>query len=76
MSRCLVQLKVNVSIGSSLILGQLFSKWRPEFHNRVQLSTDSSGYRYGALVDKVEDTFVLGDYWPQSDNRPIHKEGG
>lgn len=48
------------------------SKWRPEFHNRVELTTDSSGLRYGALVGTEKDRIVLGDYWLHNDERPIH----
>ena len=49
-----------------------FSEWRPEFHNRVDMSTDSSGYRYGALVHAGKEKIVLSDYWGDFDERPIH----
>ncbi|KAJ8319535.1 hypothetical protein KUTeg_002916 [Tegillarca granosa] len=50
------------------------SKWRPEFHNGVELTTDSSGFRYGALVGTGKDRIVLGDYWLHNDERPIHEK--
>ncbi|KAJ8317151.1 hypothetical protein KUTeg_005055 [Tegillarca granosa] len=50
------------------------SKWRPEFHNRVELTTDSSGFRYGTLVGTGKDRIVLGDYWLYNDDWPIHEK--
>jgi len=50
------------------------STWRKEFHKKVEMSTDSSGFRYGALVDIDGDQLALGDYWLEKDNRPIHEK--
>ncbi|CAC5395301.1 unnamed protein product [Mytilus coruscus] len=51
-----------------------YSKWRPEFHKVIELSTDSSGFRYGASVKLEASTMVLGDYWDTNDCRPIHEK--
>lgn len=48
------------------------SKWRPEFHRCIEMSTDSSGFRYGAIAKLGEQIIELGDYWADSDSRPIH----
>jgi hypothetical protein len=47
-------------------------KWRPEFHNRISMYTDSSGFRYGATINLNKENVVIGDYWLQNDERPIH----
>ena len=49
-----------------------YSRWRSEFHKKVEVFTDSSGYRYGACVELGEEKLVLGDYWKDGDTRPIH----
>ncbi|CAG2235217.1 unnamed protein product [Mytilus edulis] len=51
-----------------------FSKWRPEFHNKIDMVTDSSGYRYGALVNLGDNHLTMGDYWLADDTRPIHEK--
>ncbi|CAG2192597.1 unnamed protein product [Mytilus edulis] len=51
-----------------------FSKWRPEFHNKIDMVTDSSGYRYGALVNLGDKHLTMGDYWLADDTRPIHEK--
>ena len=52
-----------------------FSNWMPwkkERHAEVILTTDSSGFAWGATMG----TQVIRDMWPQKDRRPIHiKEG-
>lgn len=48
------------------------SRWRPEFHKRISIYTDSSGFRYGASVKLGEEDVVLGDFWSENDERPIH----
>ena len=48
------------------------SEWRQEFHKCIELSTDSSGYRYGAMVNSGEGILEFGDYWSENDLRPIH----
>ena len=47
------------------------SKWRPEFHKTVKMSTDSSGYRYVAVVQLGGDELVWSHYWSDIDTRPI-----
>lgn len=51
-----------------------YSKWRSEFHKVIELSTDSSGFRYGASVKLEASTMTLGDYWDTNDCRPIHEK--
>ncbi|CAC5368150.1 unnamed protein product [Mytilus coruscus] len=51
-----------------------YSKWRPAFHKVIDLSTDSSGFRYGASVKLEASTMILGDYWDTNDCRPIHEK--
>ncbi|CAG2201248.1 unnamed protein product [Mytilus edulis] len=51
-----------------------YSKWRSEFHKVIELSTDSSGFRYGASVTLEASTMTLGDYWDTNDCRPIHEK--
>ncbi|KAK6175833.1 hypothetical protein SNE40_014216 [Patella caerulea] len=46
--------------------------WRPEFHKTIDMATDSSQFRYGAVVKLGNSEINLGDYWPEGDNRPIH----
>ena len=36
------------------------------------MSTDASGYKYGAVVYSNEEKIVMGDFWDQSDERSIH----
>ena len=48
------------------------SKWRSESHKQVRMSTDASGYKYGAVVYSNEEKIVMGDFWDQSDERSIH----
>ena len=48
------------------------SKWRPEFHKCIELSTDASGYKYGAVVEYGKEKLELSDYWTKGDFRPIH----
>ncbi|KAJ8320169.1 hypothetical protein KUTeg_001756 [Tegillarca granosa] len=48
-----------------------FVPWRSEKHLQVSMATDSSGYKWGALVfDKAKTSF--GDVWDSADHRPIH----
>lgn len=48
------------------------ARWRPEFHNTVNLTTDSSGFRYGAVAELGDQVVTIGDYWKCEDERPIH----
>lgn len=51
-----------------------FVSWRSERHLQISLATDSSGYKWGALVFSQKESF--GDFWGIDDKRPIHlKEG-
>ena len=46
--------------------------WRSQRHHTVTISTDASGFRWGATMQGEE----YGDYWALDDDRPIHlKEG-
>ncbi|VDI37386.1 Hypothetical predicted protein [Mytilus galloprovincialis] len=53
-----------------------YSKLRPAFHNRIELVTDSSIYRYGALLNLGEKHLTIGDYWSVDDTIPIHEKEG
>jgi hypothetical protein len=58
-SRCLKNsrsFKVEGSLRKELVHWKF--KWRPEFHNRISMYTDSSGFRYGATIN-----LNIGDYW-------------
>jgi hypothetical protein len=46
-----------------------WANWRGERHVDLQLSTDSSGFAWGAVLP---DGQIIHDLWPQNDNRPIH----
>ena len=47
--------------------------WRRESHSVLTLSSDSSGYRWGAVLKIGQETFNCGDYWLCSDLKdPIH----
>lgn len=46
--------------------------WRSEFHKSILMSTDSSGYKYGAVVSLGGQELEFGDYWSEGDRRPIH----
>lgn len=48
------------------------SKWRPESHKQVDMSTDASLFRYGAVCSVDGERSVIGDYWDDGDARPIH----
>lgn len=51
-----------------------FVSWRSEKHLQISLVTDSSGYKWGALVLGQKELF--GDFLCVDDKRPIHlKEG-
>lgn len=51
-------------------------KRRHEYHNVVDITTDSSGFRYGAVVN-VDEQITMGDYWDCKYPRPIHvKDAG
>jgi len=40
----------------------------------IEMSTDESGYKYGASVMLGADIVILGDYWEESESRPIHEK--
>lgn len=42
--------------------------WRKESHKVITLATDSSTFKWGAVLDGRE----VGDFWDREDNRPIH----
>lgn len=48
------------------------SRWRSECHTQVELSTDSSLYKYGAVALVGGQRVVMGDYWETDDDRAIH----
>ena len=50
--------------------GTVFVPWRGERHLQIELSTDASLFRWGAVVEPSSET--LGDFFPQGDKRPIH----
>lgn len=50
------------------------SPWRPEFHNTLEIYTDSSLFRYGAQFEDAGGKVTLGDYWFKGDTRPIHEK--
>lgn len=51
------------------------SKWRTEFHKRIVLYTNSSGFKFWASYVKIENGATLvGDYWENDDCRPIHEK--
>jgi hypothetical protein len=51
-----------------------FTPWRNEKHLQVSLASDSSGYKWGAVVFGQNGS--IGDFWSVDDRRPIHlKEG-
>ena len=49
-----------------------YAKWRSESHKQVNISTDASGYKYGAVVCFQGEKVELGDFWETNDSRPIH----
>ena len=50
-----------------------FVPWRSEKHVIVEISTDASGYKWGAVLHNQNKTNdVVGDYWDTSDTSPIH----
>ncbi|CAH1232991.1 Hypp551 [Branchiostoma lanceolatum] len=47
--------------------------WRDERHTSITIASDSSGYRWGAVLHDVDhkgSEVELGDYWPEQD-RPL-----
>lgn len=46
-----------------------FVPWRDEKHLQIDIATDASLFRWGAVV---RDRAALGDFVPNEDNRPIH----
>lgn len=42
---------------------------KDEKHLQIEIATDASLFRWGAVVDHTE---TLGDFFPQGDVRPIH----
>ena len=49
-----------------------FAPWRSEKHLQITLATDSSLYKWGAVVWDGASTVEFGDYWDTGDKRPIH----
>lgn len=43
--------------------------WRQEKHHQSKLATDASFFRWGAII---ENDLRLGDFFSDSDTRPIH----
>lgn len=65
------KLKEEISIWRFLDDWKGFVPWRSEKHLQVSIATDSSGYKWGALVfDNAKTSF--GDIWDSTDHRPIH----
>lgn len=48
------------------------SKWRSEFHKRIELYTDAFEFKFGTSVKLENGATVLGDYWENDDCRRIH----
>ena len=46
--------------------------WRGEKHLQVSIATDSSGYKWGALVYSQDNPTKFSDFWDKNDERPIH----
>ena len=47
--------------------------WREERHVQVVMATDSSRYKWGAVIyQKTEGPVEFGDLWVGDDDRPIH----
>lgn len=46
--------------------------WRSEKHFQVSMVTDSSLYKWGALVYSQERPTKFSDFWDKKDERPIH----
>lgn len=48
------------------------SPWRGEKHLHVSMATDSSGYKWGALVYSQDNPRTFSDFWEKKVERSIH----
>ena len=46
--------------------------WRTERHLQISMATDSSSYKWGALVYSPDKPVEFSDFWDKDDKRPIH----
>ena len=46
------------------------AKWRKEYHEKIVIATDASGFKYGVAILSGDENF--SDFWDAGDNRPIH----
>lgn len=50
-----------------------YAPWRQEKHLQLSLATDASSFRYGiSLLSGKEKGLSFGDFWSNTDDRPIH----
>ncbi|XP_071124009.1 uncharacterized protein [Mytilus edulis] len=63
------RLKTEISHWAFLDKWEGFVPWRKERHLQINLATDASLYKWGAVVEEQE---VLGDFFVSGDDRPLH----
>ncbi|KAJ8316599.1 hypothetical protein KUTeg_005850 [Tegillarca granosa] len=49
-----------------------FVPWRDEKHFRISIVTDSSGLKWGAVIELGGKSLEFSDFWDSNDVRPIH----
>lgn len=48
---------------------QEFVPWRKEYHARLSLSTDASGYAWGGVIHLPAGDQTVGDYWNENERK-------
>ena len=47
--------------------------WHKEYHEKIVIATDASGFKYGAAILSGNDEGNnFSDFWEPGDNQPIH----